>query len=108
MTGAPWYWADARYDHWAVGLVACAGTNERIHYSRAGRQITTACGGGNARRQPKNVRLLEGPKLVDCRLCAAIARQDRDLIDQRDVQPIIKSYDRVNFIRREQQRKLHG
>ena len=105
MTGAPWYWREARYDHWAVGLVACAGTNERIHYSRAGKQIATACGGGNARRQPKNVRLLEGPKIVDCRLCAAIARQDRDLIDQRVVRPIIASHDRMNFMSRERARK---
>ncbi|MCH7892011.1 MAG: hypothetical protein IH921_10970 [Gemmatimonadetes bacterium] len=105
MNGQPWYWREPRYDHWAVGLVACAGTNERIHYSRAGKQIMAACGGGNARRQPKNVRLLEGPRIVDCRLCAAIARHDRDLIDQRDVKPVIKSHDRVNFIGRERARK---
>lgn len=105
MTQAPWYWRDGQYDHWAVGLVACAGDNERIHYSRAGKQIMAACGGGNARRQPKNVRLLEGPRLVDCRLCAAIARQDRDLIDQRDVKQILLDASRSNFIRRENRRK---
>ena len=105
MTEAPWYWTEARYDHWAVGLVACAGTNERIHYSRVGKQIMTACGGDNPRRQPKNVRLLEGPRIVDCRLCAAIAREDRDLIDQRVIRPIISGASRTNFIRREQRRK---
>ena len=102
MTGAPWYWTDGRYDHWSVGLVACAGSNERIHYSRVGKEIMTAC-----ERQPKNVRLLEGPKIVDCRLCAAIARRDRDLIDQRVVRPIITSADRTNFMGRERGRKQH-
>ncbi len=105
MTLAPWYWTDTPYDHWAVGLVACAGDNGRIHYSGVGKQIATVCGGGNARWQPENLRLLEGPRIVDCRLCAAIARKDRDLIDQRYVQPIIKSHDRVNFIGRERRRE---
>ena len=101
----PWYWNEARYDHWAVGLVACVGDNGRIHYSGIGKAIRTAC---EINQQPANVRLLEGPKIVDCRLCAAVARRDRDLIDQRDVQGIITSHDRVNFMRREQRRKLHG
>jgi len=105
MTGRPWYWTEARYDHWAVGLVACVGDNGRIHYSGVGKAIRTAC---EINRQPNKVRLLEGPRIVDCRLCAAVARRDRDLIDQRDVMPIIKSNDRVNFIGRERARKEHG
>ncbi|MCK5650938.1 MAG: hypothetical protein KAJ42_06170 [Gemmatimonadetes bacterium] len=105
MMGQPWYWSSARYDHWAVGLVACVGDNGRIHYSGVGKAIRTAC---EINQQPKNVRLLEGPRIVDCRLCAAVARRDRGLIDQRDVKPIIQSHDRVNFIQRERARKEHG
>ena len=104
MTGSPWYWTEARYDHWAVGLVACVGDNGRVHYSGVGKQIRTAC---EINQQPANVRLLEGPMVVDCRLCAAVARQDRDRIDHRHVQRVIQGHDRTNFIRREQQRKLH-
>lgn len=100
MTGSPWYWNDARYDHWAVGLVTCVGDNGRIHYCRAGELVMTAC---EINQQPVNLRLLDGPiRIVDCRLCAEAARKDRDLIHQRHVQNIIKSYDRMNFVRRDQ------
>ena len=61
-----------------------------------------------AARGLRNVRLLEGPRIVDCRLCATVARNDRDLIDQRPVKSIIQSADRMNFISRKRARKQHG
>lgn len=101
MSGQPWYWSEAECDHWAVGLVACVGDNGRIHYVRAGRHgMVPACG-----RHIDGLQVLEGPKVVGCRICCFVARAERNRIEQRFVQPIIKSHDRVNFIGRERRRK---
>ena len=97
MTQGIWYWASARYDHMAVGLVACAGDNGRIHYAQAGELVTTAC---DCKRQPDNLQLLDGPKIVDCRLCAAVAKWDRGLIAQRVVRPVITDASRMAFRKR--------
>jgi hypothetical protein len=99
----PWYWTvdGGEHDHWAVGLVLCMGDNGRVHYVRAGRHgMVPACG-----RHIDGLRVLEVLRLVECRICCAVARADRDRIEQRHVQNIIKSQDRVNFIRRDQVRK---
>ena len=99
-TSAPWYWRDPECDHWAVGLVALSDGDVK-HYALPGKR-QAACG------QVEGLKLLFGPQVVTCRECCIVARDDRNVIDQRHVQPVIKSHDRVNFIRREQQRKLHG
>lgn len=101
MTGTPWYWADSHYDHWAVGLVACTGEDGRIHYALPGEPVTTAC------NRQKDVELIDGPRIVECLICAARARENRDVIDQRVVRPIIASHDRMNFMSRERARKQH-
>lgn len=104
-TGRPWYWdvEDGDHDHDSCGLVLCVGDNGRIHYAREPESpVMTAC-----RRQPKNLALLAGPRIVECRVCCSIARTNRDRIAQRElVRPIISDASRTNFIRREQQRKL--
>jgi len=102
MSKAPWYWADSHYDHWAVGLVACTAEDGRIHYALPGEPVTTAC------NRQKDVELIDGPRIVECLICAARARENRDVIDQRHVQKVIKGHDRTNFIRREQQRKINA
>jgi hypothetical protein len=105
-TAMPWYWEieGGHHDHDACGLMTCVGDNGRIHYARAGELVvTTAC-----HRQPKNLWLLAGPRIVECRVCCAVARTNRDRIAQRVVSPIISGESRTNFIRRKQVRKQHG
>lgn len=104
MTGRPWYWdvEDGAHDHDSVGLQTCVGDNGRIHYAREPESLVmTAC-----HRQPKNLSLLAGPRIVECRVCCSIARTNRDWIAQRDVKPIISGHSRMNFVGRKRQRNL--
>ena len=96
MTDSPWYWRDAECDHWAVGLVACY-AGDVVHYALIGKR-QTACG------RAEDLKPMFGPQVVTCRECCVVAREDRNLIDQRWVKPIIKSHDRVNFINRDRGR----
>ena len=106
-TEAPWYWETdgGEHDHDAVGLQACVGDNGRVHYVRALRPGATlgfvpACG-----RHAKGLRMLEGPQVVECRICCAVAKASRDRIEQRTVRPVITGHSRMNFIARERGRK---
>jgi len=110
MTGSPWYWTidGGEHDHDSCGLQACVGDNGRIHYVRAFKMgapigFVPACG-----RHAKGLRMLEGPQVVECRICCAVARASRDRIEQRTVKPVISDMSRTNFIRREQRRKIDG
>lgn len=101
MTGtSPWYWSDPECDHWAVGLVACVGDNGRVHYVRVARHgMVPACG-----RHINGLQVLDGPKVVQCRICCFVARRRRNRIEQRWVQNILQNNSRSNWIARERLR----
>lgn len=99
MTESPWYWNDAECDHDAVGLVACAEETGLTHYALPGKR-ETACG-----HTSEGLRLAGGPVVVTCHACCKVAREDRDLIDQRYVKSVILGASRMNFISRERARR---
>ena len=105
MTGAPWYWTDAMFDHDACGLVLGVGRSGSIHY---------VDGTGHPRRLPKpacssgaaNFKELEfHGQIATCRNCCSMARHNRHRIKTRQTRSgVIESNSRMSYIGRERGR----
>lgn len=108
-TEAPWYWTDAMNDHDSCNLVLGVGRTGNIHYLKAGDdpRPRPACNSGAAEFKELEFH----GQLVTCRNCCSIAKHNRHKIKSREPRSspgVIASASRVNFMRREQLRRMEG